>query len=139
VRYSVALALVALGVAAPLSYALQAQRSDLVITMQPSGKSGAQATVRVSETAMYVDGPTSGIGVPGQEKAPDPVLFSLRAWREAEKARVVVYAKLRDKRAPGGSTETPIATFSLAAGESVQVPQAEKWGGVTLSVGATAR
>jgi len=88
---------------------------------------------------MYVEGPTAGIGVAGRETAADPVYFSVRAWREEDKARVVVYAKLPDKRAPEGSTETPIATFSLAAGESVQVPEAEKWGGDRLTVSAVAR
>lgn len=65
--------------------------------------------------------------------------FSIRAWREGEKARVVVYAKLDDPRAPGGSTETPTATFSVAEKETVQVPEAEKWGGPRLAVKAALR
>jgi hypothetical protein len=137
-RYSVFVAL-ALALGNPAATALQTPRSDLWITVQPSGRPGGQAAVRVMEAAMYVDGASAGIGVAGQETAADPVFFSIRAWKEGEKARVVVYAKLRDKRAPGGSTETPIATFPLGAGESVQVPEAEKWGGDRLAVSAALR
>jgi len=137
-QYSVFVAL-ALALGSPASTNLQAPRSDLWITVEPSGRPGGQAAVRVTEAAMYVDGPAAGIGVAGQQTAPDPVFFNIRAWKEGEKARVVVYAKLQDKRAPGGSTETPIATFSLAARESVQVPEAEKWGGVRLAVSAALR
>ena len=137
-RYSVFLALL-LALAIPASIISQTPQSDLWVSVQTSGRAGGQAAVRVLESAMYIDGNSAGIGVPGREKAADPVFFSIRAWREGEKARVVVYAKLRDTRAPGGSTETPIATFSLAAGESVQVPEAEKWGGDRLAVSAAQR
>ena len=137
-RYSAFFALL-LAFGIPASTLSQAQRPDLWVTVQPSGRPGGQAAVRVLEAAIYIDGNSAGIGVPGQETAADPVFFSIRAWREGDKARVVVYAKLRDRRAPGGSTETPIATFSLAAGESVQVPEAEKWGGGRLAVSAAAR
>jgi hypothetical protein len=137
-RFSLFVALV-LALGSPASTTLQQPKSDLWITVEPSGRPGGQAAVRVTETAMYVDGPAAGIGVAGQETAADPVFFSVRAWREGEKARVVVYAKLKDTRAPGGSTETPIATFSIAARESVQVPEAEKWGGTRLAVSAALR
>ena len=73
----------------------------------------------------------------GQEAG--PLRFSIRAWRQGEKARVVVYASLEDKRAPGGRTETPISTFTIAPSETVQVPEAEKWGGTRLAVMARLR
>ena len=136
-RYSLFVALV-LALGRPTSTALQTP-ADLWVTVEPSGRPGGQASVRVTHAEMYVEGPAAWIGVAGQETAADPVFFSIRAWREGEKARVVVYAKLKDTRAPGGSTETPIATFSLAAKESVQVPEGEKWGGTRLAVSAALR
>src|SRR5215207_7701134 len=102
----VALALVA-GV--PGSVAVQTAQSDIWITITPSGRPGGSASVPARGSEIYIDGPAVGVGVPGQESAPQ-VMFTMRAWREKEKARVVVYARLQDKRAPGGSTETPIAT-----------------------------
>ena len=137
-RYLLFVALV-LALGSPASTALQRPPSDLWITVEPSGRPGGQASVRVMMAEMYVDGPAAWIGVPGQETAADPVFFSIRAWKEGEKARVIVYAKLKDPRAPGGSTETPIATFSLAAKETVHVPEAEKWGGPRLAVSAALR
>jgi hypothetical protein len=136
-RYSLFVALV-LALGRPATPASQTP-ADLWITVEPSGRPGGQASVRVTNAEMYIEGPAAWIGVAGQETATDPVFFSIRAWREGEKARVVVYAKLKDKRAPGGSTETPIATFPLAAKESVQVPEPEKWGGTRLAVSAALR
>jgi hypothetical protein len=137
-RYSLFVALM-LAFGSPASTAWQTPPSDLWITVEPSGRPGGQASVRVTKGEMYVDGPAAWVGVAGQETAADPVLFSIRAWKEGEKARVVVYAKLKDTRAPGGSTETPIATFSLTARETVHVQEAEKWGGTRLAVSATLR
>jgi hypothetical protein len=44
-----------------------------------------------------------------------------------------------DSRAPKGITETPIATFTIAAGETVEVPQAEEWEAAKLIVNAVRR
>jgi len=66
-------------------------------------------------------------------------MFDIRAWKEGDKARVAVYARLEDKRAPEGNTETPIATFAIAPGQSIQVREAEKWGGPRLAVSAALR
>lgn len=136
-RYFVVVAL-ALIVGIPAATARQNQQSELWITVAPSGISGGNAGIPVRNGEMYVGGPSAAIGTPGHEQVP-AVKFSIRAWKEGQKARVVVYAVLDDKRAPGGNTETPIATFTLAARESIQVPEAEKWGGKPLSVSAALR
>jgi hypothetical protein len=65
--------------------------------------------------------------------------FAIRAWRENEKARVVVYAVLDDKRAPAGRTETPISTFTISPGQAIEVPEPEKWGASRVSVRAAVR
>jgi hypothetical protein len=83
---------------------------------------------------IYIEGNSAGVGVPGQEKNPAAAEFSIRAWKEGLKARVIVYARLSDDRAPGGATETPIATFAVAPGETMEVPQAERWGGKRMAV-----
>ena len=118
--------------------ARQTQPSDLTVMIAPSGIAGGSAWVVVQSEA-YVGGSSAGVGIPGQERTPAAARFSIRAWKEAEKARVVVHAVLEDKRAPEGYTETPIATFTLAVGESRQVPEAEKWGGKPLVVSASLR
>ena len=133
-RYTLILAL-ALGLLGPVSVPQQTPKDDIWITIAPSGGGGGSAAIRVLSTDIYVDGNWVAIG--GREKK-DPQ-FSMRAWKVGEKARVVVYARLEDPRAPAGSTETPIATFVIAPKETVQVPEAEKWGGARLAVTAALR
>ena len=52
--------------------------------------------------------------------------FKIRAWKESDSARVVVYAVMSDSRAPKKRTETPISTFKLALGESREVTETEE-------------
>jgi len=95
------------------------------------------ATVAVARSEMYIDGgPVAGIGPRGGGTSSPPLMFNIRAWNEGQKARVVVYARLRDERAPEGATETPIATFVMGPAETREVPEAEKWGGPGLILSA---
>ena len=64
---------------------------------------------------------------------PPDLAFTIRAWKEGNKARVAVYARLPDLRAPEGVTETAIATFALSPGETKDVREPEKWGGPRLT------
>jgi len=128
------LAIVTLALVGALSATtVQTQRSEMWVTIQPSAIPGSKASVVVKTTEMYIGGSSAAVGVRGQEANP-AVMFSIRAWKEGPKTRVVVYAVLKDDRAPAGKTETPIATFALASGESIEVPQAEQWGGKRLTV-----
>src|SRR5688572_8894761 len=54
--------------------------------------------------------------------------FAVRAWREAERIKAVVYAVVTDRGAPNGALETPIATYTLPVGQRVRVTQTELWG-----------
>src|SRR4051812_8938360 len=76
--------------------------------------------VGVQRTAFYMDAPSASLpahpAVPGS--AVSASSFSLRAWKEGDNARVVIYAVMDDSRAPKRRTETPIATFVLAVGQS---------------------
>jgi hypothetical protein len=108
---------------------------------------GGSAAVWASRSEIYLDAPAAGVGAPstagvggppaaGDESLP-PLMFIVRSWKEADNARVVVYARLKDPRAPTGATETPIATFVMAPGDTRAVPEAEKWGGPRITIRAT--
>ena len=136
-RYILVMSL-ALVAAIPAATTSQTQGSEIWITVQTSDVAGASADVPARHSEIYVGPPFAFIGVPGQETT-GGVMFGIRAWKEAPKARVVVYAVLEDKRAPGGKTETPIATFAISPGDSILVPQPENWGGKRLTVRAALR
>jgi hypothetical protein len=126
----VALALVFASQAA----ARQTQPLHLFVSITSSEAPGG-AGVRVDRAEIYLGAPSAG--VPGARGAVS--FFTIRAWKEGDKARATVYAELRDDRAPGGFTQTPIATFAIAAGESVVVREAEKWGSTPVTVSAALR
>jgi hypothetical protein len=121
--------------------ALRAPQPDISITIAPSQVSGGSATVPVRRAEMYVESPFAGVGAPAPLRgtAVTGLSFGIRAWKEGDKARVVVYAVLNDPRAPGGKTETPISTFVMAPGQSVEVPETEKWGASRVFVKAALR
>jgi hypothetical protein len=75
----------------------------------------------------------------GSSKPIPGLMFSLRAWQEGSRARVVVFARLEDRRAPQGKTESPIATFLLTPGQTVEVRDSEAWGAPRLVVAAETR
>lgn len=66
-------------------------------------------------------------------------MFGIRAWWAGDKARVVVYALLDDKRAPGGKSQTPIAIRDIAPPQSIEIAETEKWGASRVFVKAVAR
>lgn len=103
----------------------------------------SQVLVPVSRNEMYIEGaPNPMIAQPheclGPNQCPNPpvLAFTIRAWREGSKTRVVVSARLPDLRAPEGMTETAIATFVIAPGETRDVREPEKWGGPRLTASA---
>ena len=97
---------------------------------------GSRVLIPLSRNEMYIDGgPTAGFAQPVEGRPPF-LSFSIRAWKEGDRARVVVYARLQDERAPEGATETPIATFVMRPQDTKEVREAEKWGGPRLSFSA---
>lgn len=140
-RYLLAAGLViALGNQAPGNQ--QPRQGDIWITIAPSQGAGGSASVRVVRSEIYVDdNPSAGVGVgvpPPGTNSPE-LAFSVRAWKEGDRARVMVCARLQDKRAPAGMTETPVATFAITPGQSVEVRESEKWGAPPFLVTATVR
>ena len=104
------------------------------ITIIAKHPDGSRVMIPVSRNEMYVDGgPTAGFAQPVEGRTTPFLSFSIRAWKEGDKARVVVYARLEDARAPEGVTETPIATFVMTPRDTKEVREAEKWGGPRLS------
>jgi len=119
----------------------QPPQEDIWVTIAPSQGGGGSAAVRAMRSEIYVEGGSAGVGVgrpqPGAKMT--ELGFNVRAWKEGGRARVMVYARLEDKRAPTGVTETPIATFTIAPGESVEVRETEKWGAPRYMVSAALR
>ena len=119
----------------------QAGQGDIWVTIAPSQGDGGSAAVRVMRSEVYVEGAWAGVGVgrpqPGVKMT--ELGFNVRAWKEGDRARVMVYARLEDKRAPTGATETPVATFAIAPGQSVEVQETEKWGAPRYLVSAALR
>jgi len=120
--------------------ASQTRRSTLGVEIAPGG--GVPGTgVAAERTEFYLGNPSAGVPAsrlaPGTAPAADS--FNIRAWAEGDNARVVVYAKLRDSRVPAGFIETPISTFTLAAGRSVEVTETDLWGAAHVFVSAKAR
>jgi hypothetical protein len=87
----------------------------------------------------YSGGPWAA--VPAQPLRVDSTVltndFRIRAWAESGHTRVVVYAVSRDDQAR--ETETQIATFPLATGESRDVIETEQYGAAHVFVSADAR
>jgi hypothetical protein len=82
------------------------------------GRSGFISCAAMCPPTIYLNALSAGV----------PAEARIRAWKEGDNARVVVYTVLSDQRAPTGETETAIATFPLAVGQSMTVPQTQKWG-----------
>jgi hypothetical protein len=133
----------------PPPVTLQTPPAQMWLTIGGSQIGGGSGSIPVSQSAIYVDdGPAAFVGaplsmlpmaLPARQAAVAGLSFGIRAWKEGEKARVVVFAALEDKRAPNGRTETPIATFMIAPGQSIEVPQTESWGASRVYVSAALR
>ena len=111
-----------------------AMQTNLVVHLT---QGAGRARVPVQQTEMYIGSPSGFIAPLNAPSGVQPeLMFGIRAWSEAGKARVVVYAVLTDKRTPSGRTETPIATFLIASKQSVEVKEAHVWGapGLVVSV-----
>lgn len=84
--------------------------------------------VGVQQAEMYIGG--SWAELPAEASAIGAQIktrFRLRAWKEGDKSRAVVYAVLKDTRAPQGETETPIRTVALSFGHFVTVTETRLW------------
>ena len=102
---------------------------DIWVSIASQTPAGGVATVRAMQPAIYIEGPGAGIGVPATSGS---LWFTIKAWKEDGHARVVVSARLDDRRAPGGFTETPISTVRISPGESIEVAESQQWGGPRL-------
>ena len=97
----------------------------VLITDQGSNN---QAFFEVQKTAFYLGSPSAWVVAKATPGTTLDAGFGVRAWKEGDKTRLVVFAVLHDPRSPASQTETPISTVALALGESVEVKEAPSWG-----------
>jgi hypothetical protein len=114
-----------------------AQTPILVSLSQEGTRKGA--SVEAAGTAPYQGAPWAGIPVSRPDTSPRTD-FRIRAWQEAGRARVVVFAVV-EAPAPQRErveSETQIATFLLSPGESTTL-SAEQYGATPVTISATAQ
>lgn len=132
--FAVALMLALVGSTTPAAW--QVGQPTLLVHFT---RGGGMLSDRVLKTAIHF-GVSGGIAAhepkPGSAIPPE-LTFELGTWKEGDKARVVVYAALSDKRAPEGKTRTPISTFLIGPNESREVKEAHAWGAPGLVVSAS--
>ena len=123
-------------VAPPAPGTARALPDKTIVLVSQKRTGDFNAFLPLNRTEFYLTGPSVGVPaerVPGGP-TPSASRFIVRAWREGQKARILVSAKRADARAPTGETETPIATFILAFGEQVEVAETEPWGAARIVV-----
>lgn len=115
---------------------ISAQSSTTVVTIS-EGRS--RAGLEVAFTAPYQGGPWAA--VPASPFRLDSNVtaagFRIRAWKEGQRARVVVFVIIPEEK--GREKETQIATFSIEPGQSVEVTETEQYGATHVTVSAAAR
>src|SRR5215467_14526600 len=118
---------------------VQVNGRSVSIAIFPSQIPGGAANVPVWGREPYTEGPFAGVGAQAPRTGANikGLTFGIRAWHESDTTRVVVYAVLEDQRSPSGSTQTPIRTFTISPGQTVEVPETEKWGAARVAVKAT--
>lgn len=126
------LLVVAAGATSPSQFHAQPDpQAAMWVNLRPSDpQAEVGASHGVLRRELYLGGGWIGIkAMPALEGTPSAARdFRVRAWREGDKARIVVSAVLTDARAPKGETETPIATVALGLGEAAEVAETEAWG-----------
>ncbi len=118
---------------------IQAPPGSVLVRITAARAAGGSAGVGATRGTMYTGAPFASVraSAPLTGNAPEGLSFGVRAWKQGPNTiGVVVYAVLDDRRAPTGQTETPISTFTIAPGQTVEVPETEKWGASRVSVTA---
>jgi hypothetical protein len=120
-----------------VEHAAPGERS--VMLSQDSGV--VNANVRLQQTGFYLAEPSAR--VPAEPLTVTAQLtashFSVRAWTEADKIHVVVYAVIPDPRSPVESLETPIDAFTLDRVGARRVVDTAPWGARPVIVRAVRR
>jgi hypothetical protein len=95
-------------------------------------------SLRAEMTEPYQGGPWAGMPASCLNDSPQATAkgFRIRAWKEAESARVVVYVVVEDAAAPDKERESQIAIFTLSSGQSVNVTQAGQYNALPFTVSA---
>ena len=83
------------------------------------------ASVQAVRTAPYDGGPWAEIPASCLNDSPHATAkdFRIRAWKEADRTRVVVFAVMEDANAAAKEREKQIATFVISPGQSINVTE----------------
>ena len=101
----------------------QAAQEDRSILLSQDRAGGMNVVLGLNQDTFYLGGPA--VSVPAESLPGTSLLasrFAIRAWREGDLARVVVYAVVL------GDIEVPIATHLLRHGSNIRVTETGKWG-----------
>ena len=128
-------------VGAITSTAAQMAPGERSVMLSQDGPGGVNVMVRLQQTSFYLAEPSGSAPAEPLTATTQPTAsrFSVRAWTEADKIRVVAFAVIPDPRDPARSLETPIDTFTLdrvGAGHLVDTAQ---WGARPVMVWAVRR
>ena len=120
--------MVRLGVGLLLTAVLAAPAFGQSSTRVEIRQGRSRAALEPAGTEPYTGGPWASVPAAAlrSDSTASTDAFRIRAWVEAGKTRVVVFAVRRD--APTRETETQIATFLLTPGESRDVVETERYG-----------
>ena len=110
-----------------------------VMLSQDSGV--VNANIRLQRTGFYLAEPTASVPAEPLTSTSQVTVsrFSVRAWTEADKIHVVVYAVIPDPRGMAKSLETPIDTFTLDRVGVRRVVDTAQWGARPVVVRAVRR
>jgi len=117
--------------AATFIVAAQSTRVDVTIA-----RGRCVASVGAERTEPYAGGPWAAIPASCLNDSPEATArdFRIRAWKEAESTRVVVFAVVTDATAATKERETQIATFLMSSGQSVNVTQTAEYNAAPVTV-----
>jgi hypothetical protein len=129
-RRTVLSAVVVLAVAINLSAQTTAVPDQLMIS-----HGGLNYILRISQDAFYLGDPAVNVQA---EAATGSTLrvsrFAVRAWREGDHIRAVVFAIVPDPQVPTKTLDAIIATYSIKDSAGVRLTETAEWGAAPMTL-----
>ena len=128
-------------VGAITSTAAQMAPGERSVMLSQDGPGGVNVNVRLQQTSFYLAEPSGSVPAQPLTATAQPTAsrFSVRAWTEADKIRVVAFAVIPDPRDAARSLETPIDTVTLDRLGAGYLVDTAKWGARPVIVRAVRR
>jgi hypothetical protein len=135
-RRSLAVGLVVLGIVPAVSgQSATSGPTHVVVSYDYSG--APTAFLEITESGFYLGEPSVGVRAEpaiGSASSPSASRFTVRAWREGDQTRIVVYAVVRSETAR--DVETPIATYDWPSVHprvtALVVGETSQWGAAPI-------